>query len=107
MANLAGKAAFRRLSRHRQTLAADVEQPAMIGTANAAVFDIAIFQRRAAMGTMESEQTDAAPVIAKQHQLFAEHFDRLGNIAQFAARAHDQPMASKPVAGRRAAAYIG
>ena len=50
----------------------------MIGTANAAVFDIAIVQRRAMMGTIEPEQTDAAPVIAKQHQLFAERSDRLG-----------------------------
>jgi hypothetical protein len=39
------------------------------------------------MGAVQTKQTDGAMVIAKQDQLFAEHFDRLRNIAQIALRA--------------------
>ena len=56
---------------------------------------------------MQSQQTDAASVIAKQHHLLAQRINGWGEIAQLAARTDDQPMTSKPDAGRRTAAYGG
>ena len=52
------------------------------------------------MRTMLAKQTELAVGIAKQHQLLAENFDRLGNVVQFLHRADHQPIAAKPLTGR-------
>ena len=36
------------------------------------------------MRAMQSEQAELAEFVAKQHQLFAEHFDRLGDVVEIA-----------------------
>src|SRR5690349_18399200 len=90
------------LRRHLQTLSGHVEQPAMIGTAQAAVFDVAVFQRCAPMWTVKPEQADFAELIAKQDQIFAPHVDRLGHIVKFARDADDHPVAPKPFPASRA-----
>ena len=106
MPHFSREATLTRLRRHFQALPLHVEQPTVIRTAEPAVLDVAVFQRRAAMRTMEAEQTERAILIAKQNQLFAEHFDRLRNIAQPARRADDKPMAAKPCAGWSAGADV-
>src|SRR6266576_682856 len=82
MFDLAGKVTVPWLRRHSQTLPANVEQPAMIGTPNPAVLDIAIFQRGAAMRTVLANQAELASLIAKQHQLFTQDFDRHRNVVE-------------------------
>ena len=79
----------------------------MIGTSKSAVLNIAVLQRAAAMGTVQTEQTDGAMVIAKQDQLFAEHSDRLRNIAQITLGADREPMVAKPLAHRGARPDMG
>jgi hypothetical protein len=69
------KLAAGRFARHGQTLPPKVEQPAVVGTANATVFDITVFQRRAAMRAMRADQTDVAVLIAKQDKLFTQDLD--------------------------------
>ena len=61
------------VSRH---LPDDVEQPAMEGAAQAAVFQPAEREVGAAMRAMPVDQAVAALLVAKQHQVFAEQFDR-------------------------------
>src|SRR4051812_2188665 len=65
MPHFLGKLAASRFARHRQTLPAKIEQPAVVGAANAAVFDVAVFQRRAAMRAMRTDQTDRALLVTK------------------------------------------
>ena len=74
----------------------------MIGTAQAAVFNVAVFQRCAAMRTVKPEQAELAELIAKQDQIFAQHFDRLGYIVKIARDADDHPVAPKPFTTWRA-----
>ena len=74
MLHLLAELAVLRLRRHFQTLAVNIEEPAMIRTAQSAIFDIAVLQRGAAMRTMLAKQTELAVGIAKQHQILAEHF---------------------------------
>src|SRR6185503_5094675 len=107
MLHLLAELAVLGLRRHLHTLAVNVEQPTMIGTTQSAVFDIAVFQRRAAVRTMLAEQTQLAVGIAKQHQLFAKNFDRLRNIVEIASNAYDQPIASKPLSRRRIRTDMG
>src|SRR4029434_1568975 len=90
------------LRRHFQTLTVNVEQPAMIGTTDAPIFNVTVFQRGAAMRTVFANQTKLASLSAKQHQLFAQDFDSLRNVMEIARRANHHPVAAKPFAGRRA-----
>ena len=63
---------IRRLGRLLETIAAHVIEPAVIAAANAAVFDPAEFQRRAAMGAMQFNQPQLIRAVAKQHKVFAQ-----------------------------------
>src|SRR5882724_7742966 len=95
------KLAVLRLRRHLQALTLNIEQPAVVGTTQSAVFDIAIFQRRAAVGTVLAEQPHLAELIAKQDQVFAENFNCPRNVVELLRRSDDNPVAAKPMAARR------
>ena len=62
--------------RRLEALAGGVEQPAMEGAAQAAIFQPAEGEVGAAMRAMAIDQAVAALFVAKQHQVFAEQFDR-------------------------------
>ena len=53
-----------------------VEQPAMEGAAQAAMFEPAEGEVGAAMRAVAIDQAVAALLVAEQHQIFAEQFDR-------------------------------
>ena len=65
-----------RLGRRLQALAGHVEQPAVERAAQAAVLEPAEGQVGAAMRAMAVDQAVAALLVAKQHQILAEQFDR-------------------------------
>jgi cell division protein FtsB len=98
------KTAPRRLGRLLQALAPDIEEPAVVGAADATVFDIAVLQRTSAMGAVPAQQADLAVLVAEQNQLFAQDRNRLRYVAQLSDRADDQPVAAQPVSRRSAAA---
>src|SRR5262249_39106972 len=58
------------LRRLLQTVAPNVVKPAVITAAQAVFLDPAIFERRAAMGTMKRHESKPFPAVAKQHELF-------------------------------------
>src|SRR4249920_1900491 len=95
-----------RLRRHLQASTFDVEQPAVIGTTQSAVLDIAVLQRSPAMGTVLAEQPHLAELIAKQEQIFAEDFDCPRNVVEFLRRSDDNPIAAKPIAARRSRPHM-
>src|SRR6266566_7591021 len=64
-----------RLRRRFKALARDVVQPAMKSTTQAAVFQAAEGKVGAAMRAMALDQAVTSLLIAKQHQILAEHFD--------------------------------
>src|SRR5512135_815470 len=73
----------------------------MIGTTQSAVFDIAVFQRGAAMRAVLTEESHLAELIPKQEQIFSEDFDGLRNVIKLLGGAHDDPVAAKPLAAWR------
>ncbi len=98
MFHFLAKFAVLRFRRHLQTLAVNVEQPAVVSTAQSAVFDVTVFQRRAAMRTVLAEESNFAELIAKQNQIFTENFDRLRNIVKLLRGSDDDPITAKPFA---------
>lgn len=59
------------------------------------------------MRTVEPEQAEFAELIAKQHQIFAEHFNRLRDIVEIARNTDNHPIAPKPVAAWRTHPDVG
>src|SRR5262249_14800020 len=94
------------LGGHFQTLAVNIEQPTMIGAPQSAIFDIAVFQRRAAVRTMLAEQSQSSGLITKQHQLLPENFHRLRNVIEITANANAEPIAAQPLSARRPGAHM-
>ncbi len=66
-----------RLGRRLEALAGRVEQPAVEGAAQPAMFQPAEGKVGAAMRAMTIHQAVAALLVAKQHEVLAEQFDRL------------------------------
>ena len=64
-----------RLGRRLQALARCVEQPAVEGAAQAALFEPAEGEVGAAMRAVALDQAVAPLLVAKQHEVFAEQFD--------------------------------
>ena len=98
-----------RLGRRLQAFAVDVEQPAVKGAAQAAVFEPAIGQIGAAMRAMPPDQPIAALVVLEGDQVLAEEphrFDR-----PVAGKLIDQrrrlPVAAHQIAGRGAGRSAG
>ena len=65
-----------RLGRLFETLSGDVVEPAVIETAQAAAFEPAEREVGTAMSAVAIEQSDAAVLVAEEHEFFAEHVDR-------------------------------
>jgi hypothetical protein len=61
-----------RLAGLLEAVAVDVIKPAMIETAESAVFDSAVTQIGPAMRTMQPQQTRAASIVAKKDQILAQ-----------------------------------
>src|SRR6185437_4450742 len=66
------KCALRWLAGCLENLSINVVEPAVIAAAQAAVFDMAEFERSAAMRATKREQSDSAPIVAKDYQIFAQ-----------------------------------
>ena len=58
------------------------------------------------MRAMQSEQAELAEFVAKQHQLFAENFDRLGNVVEILRNSNYYPVPAKPFAARRSRPHL-
>jgi hypothetical protein len=65
-----------RLGRRLKTLAGGVEQPAVKGAAQAAIFQPPECEVGAAMRAMTLDQAITSVLVAKQHQVLTEQFDR-------------------------------
>src|SRR4029077_636088 len=80
-----------------QAIAVHVVEPAMIGAGESSLFDPAVGERRAAMGTAVGEKTDSALVVTEQRQVFAENSHELGGIffRQLARDGNRMPVTAK------------
>ena len=77
MPDIAAQVAVRGLRRRLQALALDVEQPAMEGAAQAAVFETSIGQVGAPMWAGAAEEPVASLLVAEDHELFSQKLHRL------------------------------
>ena len=73
--------ALRRLGRHLEHAARDVEEPAVVEAAQAAVFDSAVAEIGAAMRAQKAEQSRPAGIVAEENEILAEDSHRLGRAA--------------------------
>src|SRR6266404_4041610 len=97
------ESAIARLSRLLQTIALNVVEPTMITTTNPIVLDSPVFERCAAMRTMERDESELSRAVAKQRKLFRQqlHFDRSTfGFHRFAER-HRPPVPSEHRTRRR------
>ena len=60
----------------------DVEQPAVIAAADAALLDAAVFERRAAVAAVTMHNTNATAAVAECDQIFAEDSHQLRKVAE-------------------------
>src|SRR5947209_16685616 len=96
--------AIARLGRLLQTIALNVVEPTVITTANPIVLDSPVFERCAAMRTMERDESELPRAVAKQRKLLRQqlHFDRSTfGFHRFAER-HRPPVTAQHRARRRA-----
>jgi hypothetical protein len=71
------------------------EQPAMVAASYARGVDQPVLQRRAAMRTMQLQETDGAAPVAKHHQFLAEDLHPMGKVLQFVGQADRLPKAAQ------------
>jgi hypothetical protein len=71
------------------------EQPAMVAASYARGVDQPVLQRRAAMWTMQLQETHSAAPVAKHYQLLAEDLDPLGQVLQFLGETDRLPKAAQ------------
>ncbi len=92
------------LGRLVDAFALDVEQPAVIEAAQAAVLDPAVGQVGAAVGTMQADQAQTILVVTKQHQVLAHDADGKGIAARrhLLGRRDGLPIAAQQLAAGRA-----
>jgi len=90
-----------------QAIAVHVVEPAMISAGESSLFDPAVGERRAAMGTAVGEKTDSALVVTEQRQVFAENSHELGGIffRQLARDGNRMPVTAKQFARRRSRSH--
>ena len=101
------QSAVRRLAGCFKDGAIGREQPSVIAAAYSLGVDQPKFQRCAAMGTMQLQQTHGAAQVAEHHQFFAENFHSLRQITQFVGEADRLPKAAQVFAARRAGSNMG
>ena len=63
-----------------EAMALGVELPAVIAAADAVFLDLAVIERGAAMAAAGVQQADPGVLVAKQHQILAEHAQFSGDI---------------------------
>ena len=68
--NFLAKSTSRRLEGLLQTISLDVIKPTMIEAPYSFFFDVAVFQRAAAMRTVQPDEPEPALSIPEEHQLF-------------------------------------
>ena len=90
-----------RLGRRLQALAGDIEQPAMEGAAQPAIFESAEGEVGAAMRAVAVDQAVAALLVAKQHEIFAEQSAPAAPAAAPAIRRPAPPAASTSASASR------
>ncbi len=90
-----------RLARLIETSAFDIEQPAVIAAANAALFGSAVVERRSAVAAMLVEEPGTTLAIAKQNQILAEHSNALRQLAE-RGQSDGLPESPKELAASRA-----
>src|SRR6516165_9878293 len=71
------------------------EQPAMVAASYSLGVDQPVLQRRAAMRTMQLQQTDNAAPVAKHHQFLTEDLDPMRQVLQFVGEADRLPIAAE------------
>ena len=93
------------LGRRLEALAVDIEQPAMEQAAQAAILQPAVGEIGAAMRAVAVEQAVTATLVAEQHEILAQHADRLGRprTVELLGQRHRMPI----VAHQRAAPGAG
>jgi hypothetical protein len=90
-----------------EAMAFGVELPAVIAAADAVFLDLAVIERGAAMAAARMQEACAAVLVAKQHQILAEHAHFPGDIGGVGDEADRVPVAPQQFAHRRAAADRG
>jgi hypothetical protein len=103
---VAGAAAFG-LAGLLHAMALHVEQPAVVAAADAALFDLAVIQGRAAMRAVRVDQAGPAGLVAKQDQVLAQHPHLARRVAGVGRGADRVPVAPEQFAHRRAGADLG
>ncbi len=71
------------------------ELPAMVAASYSLGVDQPELQGRAAMRTMQLQQTDGAAQVAKHHQFLTEDLDPMGQVLQFVGKADRLPKAAQ------------
>src|SRR5690242_17334210 len=95
-------AEFLGLAGHFETLASGVVEPAVIAAADAALLDLAPFERRPAMRAMRFERADAPSLVAKDDDLLAEELFLARQILQLLGETDRLPIAAQEFAHRAA-----
>ncbi len=108
MAHLVFIRALGRLGRHLEHAARDVVEPAVVETAQTAVFDAPVAEIGAAMRAQEAEQPRPAGIVAEQHEIFAEDPHRFRRAAgrQIGCQRDRMPVLAHERAARRAGAGL-
>ena len=109
LANRVAMFAAARLARLFQAAPFNIVKPAMIETAEPAVFDTSIAEIGAAVRAMKSQKTDSTLIVAKQHQLLAQnpHPQRRASRRQLFRKRHRLPITPHHLAARRARSGLG
>src|SRR5216683_1773388 len=83
--------------RRLQDMALSVEQPAVVRARDAALFHAAVAQRGAAMAAAIADQANAATLVSKQDEVFAQYAHKLRGLlgCQFSGYGDRHPVAAK------------
>ena len=103
-ANLVFEVAFGRFGRHVDAVAVDVEFPAVIDTANAALLVASEVERCAAVRAVRLDHSDFVIRVAKGDQILTEQAQAHGRairLGQLVGQHRRQPESSKQLAHRR------
>ena len=101
--HLLGEGALRRLGRHFDDVAIDVDLPAVIEAAETAIFVTAVHERRAAVRAIFVENADLAVSVAEDHQILAKqtHLDRIAiRLRHFLDQAGGHPVPAENLSHR-------
>src|SRR5882757_10301563 len=90
--------AFCRLARRFEDGPVCCKQPAVIAASYPLGVDLSVLERRAAMGTMQLQQSHSAAPVAEHHQLLAQDLDPMRQVAQFVGEADRLPKAAQILA---------